>query len=133
MVPANIKEFLGYPDVADLLSEGHLLNFKQVWSLTYGHFLDESGELQSKLILELTKDRDAYDIPTIRIILEKPTNMNIFPDSDIIQLSIDDYRIDGWERGNFSIYDAEMDTDWEIFCEGIVFERGKQLPQLEKY
>ena len=128
MVPANIKEFLGYQDVADLLPDGHLIDYKHVWSLYYRHSLDDSGDLFCQLILELTKDRNAYDIPVVRIILEKPTNISLFPDTAITQLSIDDYKIDGWERENFRIYDAEMDSNWEIFCEGIVFERGRQKP-----
>ena len=128
MVPANIKEFTGYKDVSDLLPEGHLINYRQIWSISYDHFLDDAGDLHNRLILELTKDRNAFDIPIVRMIIEKPMNMILCPDSEIIQLSIDDYRVDGWEQGNFKIYNAEMDTDWEILCEAIIFERGTQKP-----
>lgn len=128
MVPANIKKFSGYKDVADLLPDAHLINYKKIWSIRYDHLLDDAGDLYCQLVLELTQDRNAYDIPIVRIIFKKPTGMILCPDNDIIQLSIDDYRIDGWEHGNFKVYDAEMDTDWELFCETIHFERGQQKP-----
>ncbi len=128
MVTANIKQFLGYKEVADLLPDGHLIHYKQIWSLRYDHFWDNAGDLQNQLILELTRDRYAYDIPIVRMIFKKPTNMILCPNKNIIQLSIDDYRIDGWELGNFKVYDAEMDTDWELFCKDIIFERGRQKP-----
>ena len=128
MIPANIKTFPGYKEVEDLLPDGHLINYKQIWSVKYDHYLDESGDLFNRLILELTQDQQAYDIPIIRMIIEKPRNMILCPDIEIIQLSIDDYRIDDWEQGNFKIYGAEMDSNWEIFCEKIIFERGAQRP-----
>ena len=111
-----------------MLPDGHLINYKQIWSVKYDHYLDESGDLFNRLILELTQDQQAYDIPIIRMIIEKPRNMILCPDIEIIQLSIDDYRIDDWEQGNFKIYGAEMDSNWEIFCEKIIFERGAQRP-----
>ena len=129
MVPVNIKKCSGYNDVADLLPDGLLIKYKQVWSIRYDHLLDESGDLYCQLILELTQDRKAYDIPIVRIIFEKPTGMILCPGNDLVQLSIDDYKIDGWEHGNFKVYDAEMDTDWELFCEAIHFERGRQKPR----
>ena len=131
MTPVNIELLPGYNEISDLLPDGNISNYKQVWSLRFKHNLDESGDLYKELILELTNDREAYDIPIITIIIESPEDMNLFPNLEITQLSIDDYKVDGWSNGNYKIYDAEQDTDWEIYCMGISFKRGRQLPEFK--
>lgn len=126
-----IKSIPGYSEVADLLPDGHLLTYKQVWSLNFCHFLTHSGDLASQLSVELTTNRDAYDIDTVIITFENPSGVKLYPNWDIIQLTIDDCKIDGWEQKNYHVYDAEMDTDWELYCERITFKRGKQTPPVK--
>ena len=129
MIPVNLRLLPGYNDISDLIPDGHLLHYKQVWSLNFRHELDESGDLCKALIIELTKDRDAYDVPTIKLVINTPRDMRLFPNSNISQLSIYDYEVDGWSNASYLIYDAEQDTDWNIYCVGISFERGRQLPE----
>jgi len=131
MIPVNLKSLPGYSEISDLAPDGHLVHYKQVWSLNFHHELDDTGDLCQELIIELTKDREAYDVPTIKMIIKSPRNMRLFPSWNIVQLSIDDYKVDGWSNGNYHIYDAEQDTDWEIYCMDISFERGRQLPEFK--
>jgi hypothetical protein len=132
MKPIDIKKIEGYSNIEDLIPERNFLKYTQLWSMDYTHFMDESGDIKRRLIIELCKDLNEYEKPTIKIILDEPQYMNLCPNNEICGLVIAEMITPGHKASPFlQLYDDEI-SDWKITFKKIRFDRGEQKPKLEQ-
>ena len=130
MTHADLTKIEGWDAIRELIPEGDFLRFTEIWSLRLEHYLDPAGDLRRQLILELCRDVYEYGAPTVRITMDQPGKMDVCPNSQIRGLGIDDFRQEGWEHTSYHLYDYEG-SDWDVYCEGIAFSRGSQIPPYE--
>lgn len=122
ITPDAIMKLAGYEEVKDLIPDGHLLRFTDIWRLSLEFYHDESDDLRRRMVLELGCDIHDRDLDRVAMVMESPAQIS-FPDSwQIMGLAIEDIRDRGLEGLLWSVYDFET-SGFELFCASIRFER----------
>ncbi len=111
----------GAGSVANILDEGSWRDLTEIWRLGFETRLDESGNLQRYLILDLANSRSLDETPLLRIMMLNPRECSIPDATQVFGLTVDDISEMGWDRLSFRLYDVE-DTDLDVLCAKITLQ-----------
>ena len=120
-------ELPGADSVADLLRGGSWANLTEIWRLGFEMRLNDIGDLQRFLILDIGSSAELDSTPLLRIEMTSPVQCSIPDATQILGLAIDDISENGWDGIRYRLYDYES-SDFDVLCRSVTL---KTQPKLE--
>ena len=120
-----ISSLKGYEQVKELIPNGSLLLFTQIWSLRVQNVLTGDGDFQKNVILELAKDFAPDDADIIRITMRNAGGCVFDNTSQITGFAVLDVQAKQWDGIRYEIYDYEQSAI-KLYCEDIEMEKSNK-------
>ncbi len=114
-------ELRGADSVAGLLRGGSWADLTEIWRLGFEMRLNEFGDLQRFLILDVGSSSGIDESPLLRIEMEDPGQCSIPDATQILGLAIDDISENGWDGIRYRLYDYES-SDFDVLCRNVALK-----------
>ena len=136
LVDADIEKIEGYSDIENLITKYGSTRYTYIWSSSFEHFWDSSGDLKYKFIIKMARFPDGNSEETIKIIMNDccpvfASPVFASPGYQIMGLAIRDRVSDQWVGSRYCVYDYEVST-FEVYCSSIRFSKGRQHVEFEE-